>query len=335
MHTAGLELAYSDPTVVGQQHGLLSQDVVQLRPGPMHARCVIAELGTLRVVRHVSEVRVRTRTSTRHDRVAIVLFGPQARGTVDGLAVRSDLLLAAGPRAEAGFVAEPGWETLTFLVDPDALRSHAAARERTFGMPLGLEVLRGDDAAIRRLFESGRRCADAAAAGSTSLGEPDAEGRASSPADLLEAILDALDGSALYRPSRRELVAMKHHGIVRGAEAYALAHAGEPVYVRDLCRAVAVSERTLEYAFKATVGLGPVAYLAALRLHRARASLQRSAGDPRTVATIASEWGFGHPGEFARAYRQHFGESPSRTRPALSPDPVPVPGEGRADDGAG
>jgi AraC family ethanolamine operon transcriptional activator len=333
MRTASLELAYSDPTVVGQQHGLLSQDVVQLQPGPMRARCVIARLGPLRVVFHASEVRVRTRTSTRHEQLALVLFGPRARGTVDGLAVRSDLLLAAGPGAEAGFVAEPGWETLTCLVDPDSLRSHAAARERAFRMPLGLEVLRGDDVAIRRLFESGRRCADAAAAGSTSLGEPDAEGQASSLADLLEAILDALDGSTLYRPSRRELVAMKHHGIVRGAEAYALAHAGERVYVRDLCRAVAVSERTLEYAFKATVGLAPVAYLTVLRLHRARAALQRSAPDPRTVSTTASEWGFGHPGEFAQAYRQHFGESPSRTRPA--PDPVAPPGTGRADDGEG
>ena len=301
MRTASLELAYSDPTVVGQQHGLLSQDVVQLQPGPMRARCVIARLGPLRIVFHANEVRVRTRTSTRHEQLALVLFGPRARGTVEGLAVRSDLLLAAGPRAEAGFVADPGWETLTFLVDPDSLRSHAAARGRAFRMPLGLEVLRGDDVAIRRLFESGRRCADAAAAGSTSLGEPDAEGQASSLADLVEAILDALDGSTLYRPSRRELVAMKHHGIVRSAEAYALANVGERVYVCDLCRAVAVSERTLEYAFKATVGLAPVAYLTVLRLHRARAALQRSAPDPRTVATTASEWGFGHPGEFAQA----------------------------------
>jgi len=329
MQTTSLDLAYTDPTVVGQQHGLLSQDVVQLQPGPMRARCVIVQLGPVRIALHASEVRVRTRTSTRHDRFAVVLFGPRARGKVEGLAVRPGLVLVAGPGAEAGFVAEPGWETLSFLVDPDALRSHAAARARPCRVPVGLEVLQGDEAAIRRLFESGRRYTGAAAAGSLSLERQDAEARAAALADVVEAILDALERSTLYRPSRRELGAMKRNGIVRSAETYALAHIGERVYVSDLCRAVGVSERTLEYGFKATMGLSPVAYLTALRLHRARAALQRSAGDPGTVAATASDWGFGHLGEFAQAYRQHFGESPSRTRPA--PDPVPPPGERRDD----
>jgi transcriptional regulator GlxA family with amidase domain len=45
---------------------------------------------------------------------------------------------------------------------------------------------------------------------------------------------------------------------------------------------------------------------------------------------MAADWGFGHLGEFAQAYRQQFGESPSRTRAV--PDAGPPAGGQRAGD---
>ena len=61
------------------------------------------------------------------------------------------------------------------------------------------------------------------------------------------------------------------------------------------------------------MGLTPVAYLARLRLHRVRDALQSRARAPRTVSSVALDWGFWHFGEFSRAYRECFGELPSET----------------------
>jgi hypothetical protein len=217
MRTTESDLAYTDPTLAGREHGLLSQDAVQLQRGAFRARCTIAHIGPLRIAFHASEARVRTRTATRHGRLAIVLFGPRARGTVEGLAVRPDLFLAAGPGAEAGFVAEPGWETVTFLIDPASLRSQAAAgpQARVLRMPAGLEIRRGDGAAIRHLFESGRRCAEAVAGDSPSPGQPETVSDAATLAGAVDAIAGLLVDSPLYRPSRREFGAMRRDAAQR------------------------------------------------------------------------------------------------------------------------
>jgi AraC family ethanolamine operon transcriptional activator len=80
-----------------------------------------------------------------------------------------------------------------------------------------------------------------------------------------------------------------------------------------LCRVAAVSERTLEYAFKEVMGLTPVTYLIRLRLHRVRRALLASTQGSTTVSTEALNWGFWHFGEFSRAYKDCFDELPSDT----------------------
>ena len=101
--------------------------------------------------------------------------------------------------------------------------------------------------------------------------------------------------------------------IVKTAEDHALSQTGANIYVTDLCQAAGVSERTLEYAFKAVLGLTPVAYLTRLRLHRVRQALQAAAPGSTTISAEALRWGFWHFGEFSRAYRDCFGELPSET----------------------
>ena len=81
----------------------------------------------------------------------------------------------------------------------------------------------------------------------------------------------------------------------------------------DLCRAAAVSERALQYAFKEVIGLTPVAYLTRLRLHRLRQALLAATHGSTTVSAAALDWGFWHFGEFSRAYKECFGELPSDT----------------------
>jgi AraC family ethanolamine operon transcriptional activator len=83
------------------------------------------------------------------------------------------------------------------------------------------------------------------------------------------------------------------------------------VAISDICSYAAVSERTLEYAFREYCGVTPKAYLNARRLHAFRDAL-RSPG-AASVSSIAGEFGYWHMGKLADDYRATFGELPSAT----------------------
>ena len=75
-----------------------------------------------------------------------------------------------------------------------------------------------------------------------------------------------------------------------------------------------MSERTLHEAFRRRLGTSPAAHLRDLHLQAARdALLDADPGAGVTVARIALEHGFAHPGRFATTYRARFGESPAVT----------------------
>jgi AraC family ethanolamine operon transcriptional activator len=82
--------------------------------------------------------------------------------------------------------------------------------------------------------------------------------------------------------------------------------------IEELCRAVGVSWRTLDYAFKERFEISPKKYLMAVRMNAVRKEL-RSMESRSTVTSIANRWGFWHMSQFAKEYRKFFGESPSET----------------------
>jgi len=91
------------------------------------------------------------------------------------------------------------------------------------------------------------------------------------------------------------------------------AAAPDGVSVAEICEATGVSWRTLDRGFREQFGIGPKAYLNRFRLSRVRSDLLRQ-GIETPVADAANAWGFWHMGQFARDYRQMFGELPSVTR---------------------
>jgi AraC family ethanolamine operon transcriptional activator len=101
--------------------------------------------------------------------------------------------------------------------------------------------------------------------------------------------------------------------VVRRAEESMRAHLRDPLSVLDLCRELAVSERTLHYAFQEVRGLSPMAYFQACRLNAVHQELKAASAGTTTVGEISQRWGFWHTGEFASAYRRLFGELPSQT----------------------
>ena len=98
---------------------------------------------------------------------------------------------------------------------------------------------------------------------------------------------------------------------VRLAVAYIDTHAGEDVSLLDIARAVSITPRALQYAFRRHLDTTPLGYLRIVRLDRAHTDLLNA--DPTrgdTVASIAMRWGFLHQGNFAAAYRDAYGTTP-------------------------
>jgi AraC family ethanolamine operon transcriptional activator len=101
---------------------------------------------------------------------------------------------------------------------------------------------------------------------------------------------------------------------------YQLAHIDEPVTVADLCTALKISRRTLQYSFQAVLNVNPVAWLRATRMNGVRRSLKAARHDPRaTVSDLAARWGFWHLSAFAADYKLMFGELPSQTLRQTTP----------------
>ena len=123
--------------------------------------------------------------------------------------------------------------------------------------------------------------------------------------DLLAAVLSAV---ADRRP---QPASAGHRRLALRADDYLRANRNRPVTIAELCAAAGAPERSLHMAFRELFGEPPARYLRLMRLAGARRTLQR--GTARSVTEAATDWGFYSLGEFAVAYRRHFGESPSRT----------------------
>ena len=304
----------TDPTAANAGIELLDLDAVQLQSKPLRVRRVIVRLDSAAVVFLSTNLRVRTRTSVRQGFLAYVTFGPHARGTVSGLPVRPGLMLAAAPATEATFVADGGWESITFLVPPDDIRAHLTARQREseFHLPAAVEPLQVEAESVRGLYEWGKSLIDTAVQEPALFDEQQKE-RIVAQNELLETLLATLRVAGDFESTRSDRTRQAQSLIVKAAEDYAIALSSDRLYVTDLCKLTAVSERTLEYAFKEIMGLTPVTYLTRLRLHRVRQALLAANPGSTTVSAEALNWGFWHFGEFSRSYRECFGELPSET----------------------
>jgi AraC family transcriptional regulator, ethanolamine operon transcriptional activator len=144
---------------------------------------------------------------------------------------------------------------------------------------------------------------DAAAEHSVRLSTPEVRGA------LVDTLLDRLS----------QLMPLPSVDVVRGANArrqlvdraqeIAATRLEQPPTVAELCDALGVSRRSLQYGFQEVWGVSPLSYLRVMRLNAARRTL-KTAGSVTDAATQLGFWHFGH---FARDYQAMFGELPSAT----------------------
>ncbi len=103
--------------------------------------------------------------------------------------------------------------------------------------------------------------------------------------------------------------------LARRAEDWMRAHLGESITIPELCRALGVSRREIEYAFRLIHDESPRDYLQALRLNAIRRALICGRSD-QSISHLALANGVSHLSRFAANYRRMFGEYPTETRKA-------------------
>lgn len=128
---------------------------------------------------------------------------------------------------------------------------------------------------------------------------------------VLEAFATAC-GISARRPLRPDSM-WNRARLVRAAEEWMLGHLAETVRIPELCGALRISRRELEYAFRSVFDQSPREYLETLRLHAIRRELMQCRSEGVRVIDIAYAHGMPHLGRFAASYRSLFGENPVDT----------------------
>ena len=138
--------------------------------------------------------------------------------------------------------------------------------------------------------------------------------------NLLDALLEWEHHSAPGRDAKQErITAVRRRTYVAEARDWMGQHLHEACEILDVAKAVAVSPRTLQYAFLQELGRTPMAELRRLRLRHLRQLLQDSDHRSHSIAELMARSGLLASGSTAADYRRYCGESPRETRQQLGP----------------
>jgi AraC family ethanolamine operon transcriptional activator len=266
---------------------------LQLEPGPFDARVDILSLEQVTIRRVATLQPLACRIQVPADSIAFIC--PQSDSSPllwrrHSLCAGECLVLAGGSEAEIVTKARHSHISVTCRLKD--LRRYAPLSASRPGQALL--------SAVEALF-------DRASTASLSLHGPqsldDVEVLAAmASVDLSDTGVDSAVTSSVRRFSA-----------VRKARAFIHANLTATLRLSDICRHAHAQARTLEYGFRETLGITPIAYLKVLRLHRAQRRLLEAEADA-SITQIALECGFGHLSQFAMDYRHQFGERPSETR---------------------
>ena len=131
---------------------------------------------------------------------------------------------------------------------------------------------------------------------------------------VLEQLEQVLEPWLTPEPGGQERARRLHHyGLFARAERIYLAGEDPTPNLEAMARHMGVSRRTLFYAFRKTLGLGPHKYFEITRLNDLRRRLQVASRETTTVTAQATELGFNDLGRLSERYRAMFGENPSVT----------------------
>jgi len=112
--------------------------------------------------------------------------------------------------------------------------------------------------------------------------------------------------------SRKRLLQEKHLLYIE-SRSYMHTHIHEDLTVKSVAEKFGLTERTLHNYFKKELDISPKRYLMVLRLRKIHKILKKSRVKKGLIEETARKFGFYHMGQFAKSYKDFFGELPSQT----------------------
>ena len=314
-------LRITDPTAVGDSIEVLNMDVINLDPQGFEYKQVSVPLEECCLIYQWTNTPLRTHSCVHKDFESCWILGPQAHGSLDGTELHSFALIAAGPGAHGELIAESDYENVGWLVPPQVLEKHLNLRGKKgdFAIPKDHEVWHPAVEVARDLFELGSRIAEEAEKAPRIFND-NHWARYGAQVEFMDSLFATIESCNPDEYADTDDKGRSNSEIVRACEDYTLNLDGRRPYLSELCATAKVGERTLQYAFRDIMGMSPLSYLNRLRLHRARDELRSATSDSTTVTDVAMNWGFWQLGDFSRAYKSCFGESPSETLKRHSSD---------------
>ena len=284
----------------------------QLTPGPFHAQTTRIDLGAsfLDVGEYDQAVRAQGGMGSEFK---TFFFMPRQEGTSNGFPVNNEQFVAfgSGATADAYGGPNPKWMTLTISRDEwlkfcEGLDHWATRLDKPQAFPVA-----PSPPLMGGLLQTLSSVADLAATTPHLFSQ--ASVRELIHQEVMSRIRGCLFNTDVTLEDQVKMPLHRRYQIVKQAEAYIQTHLNRKVYVADVCEAVGLSERSLQYAFRDVWGVSPFEYLTIQRLHKARQELRRARPGQTTVSNVAIACGFWHFGRFSSAYKALFGESPSDT----------------------
>lgn len=283
-------------------------EVIRLGPGHLNLTAQQTNVERLLIEHGAIDVPSRIRGDLDTRRIGITLLHPGSRSTLNGYHVDSTRLLHYRPGSEVdGHVRRSNaWTSLRLPEEWAECISLTSRQPLAKRLGQGCRMLRSDPCKLSELRQAASAISSLSSAGSRpAVADP-----------WLLTNLRNLAGEALSNsdePRTKEVShALAHFETARRADRYMRERIQNPISIDQVCIALGVSRRYLEYAFKDALGASPSRYVRLLRLHDVRRRLRNpSSGTKVTVEALAQ--GFNHLSLFSVQHKKLFGESPSVT----------------------
>ena len=306
--TAPLALHVHDVDLLNHAVSGSDLEVIQLKSGRLDAAVDHQSLGDLCVDRGTVNLPLRVQGGLDPLKYGIGLYHLGAHATWNGNKVDPSGLLFYMPGRELNghTVADYGWTSL--VIPPSWVETVSLATYRPNALQFreDCRLIHPEPLKLAELFH---------AIAVLKLPAPEFCDSADRSTWLITDVRNALGGalSAVDRSwPNLPYSAKAHFRVAQRAERYMRQRITEPLHIDEVCVALNVSRRYLEYAFIDAFGTSPSRYLRLLRLHEVRRRL-KALGDSTTVTHEAISLGFNHLSLFSVQYKKTFGESPSAT----------------------
>ncbi|MDH3600104.1 MAG: helix-turn-helix domain-containing protein [Candidatus Tectomicrobia bacterium] len=284
----------------------------QISPGAFHGSLLHTQMGSLGIFRNRWERAIRYQGTAPKGTVGLaVSLAQSGEARWMGQRVTLDDMIVQRAETEADYLSTPLWDSVVFAIPEAELAQHIA--DLTHDDP---EEVLHTHGVIRLMPELAAQIREVSLAYLDTAQQ--SHDRPSGPSPLSEMIKSAVELIARAMASSQVLdcsqpTLQRRRRLVHKAKELSVQRGDQPLRIGELCRHLAVSERTLRHAFRDVAGLSPLDYLKMLRLNRVNRALRQADPAEVLVKQVAYLNGFTHLGQFCRDYKQLFDKSPSQT----------------------